>query len=109
MTDAPKTFAARLKQLRMKNGESLQEAANAVGISKPHFWQLEQGEGGNPTRELLERLAKHYKRTVSYLIGDHPESEGEVGALFRDFSELSEAQREQILTLVEMMKKSKGK
>jgi transcriptional regulator with XRE-family HTH domain len=106
MTDAPKTFAARLKQLRMRNGESLQDAATAVGISKPHFWQLEQGEGGNPTRELLERLANHYRRTVSYLVGDHPESEGEVGALFRDFGELTDAQREQILKLVEMMKKS---
>lgn len=106
MTATPQSFAARLKQLRMKKGESLQEAATAVGISKPHFWQLEQGEGGNPTRELLERLAKHYQRTVSYIIGEEPEAQGQVGALFRDLGELSDPQREQILALIEMMKKS---
>lgn len=107
MPEAPKTFAARLKQLRIKKGESLQDAATAVGISKPHFWQLEQGEGGNPTRELLQKLAGHYQQTVSYLVGEHSEDEGQIGALFRDLGELSDAQREQILTLVEMMKKSK--
>lgn len=107
MSDTPATFAARLKQLRMKRGESLQDAATAVGISKPHFWQLEQGEGGNPTRELLQRLANHYQRTVSYLVGESPEKEGEIGALFRDLGELSDQQRQQILVLVDMMKKSK--
>ena len=107
MADTPQTFAARLKQLRIKKGESLQVAATAVGISKPHFWQLEQGEGGNPTRELLERLAKHYQRTVSYIIGEEPESEGQIGALFRDLGQLSEPQRDQILALIEMMKKTK--
>lgn len=107
MSETPATFAARLKQLRIKRGESLQDAATAVGISKPHFWQLEQGEGGNPTRELLQRLAIHYQRTVSYLVGESPEIEGEIGALFRDLGELSDPQRQQILALVELMKKSK--
>lgn len=106
MTDAPTTFAARLKQLRIRKGESLQIAATAVGISKAHFWQLEQGAAENPSRDLLERLAKHYQRTVSYLVGEHPEDQGEIGALFRDFGELSPDQREQILKLVDMMKKS---
>lgn len=106
MTDAPKTFAARLKQLRIQKGESLQEAANAVGISKAHFWQLEQGAAENPSRDLLEKLAKHYQRTVSYLVGEHSEDQGEIGALFRDLGELSPDQRKQILTLVDMMKKS---
>ncbi|MGN6225750.1 helix-turn-helix domain-containing protein [Pseudoxanthomonas sp.] len=106
MSDVPQTFAARLKQLRMKKGESLQQAADAVGISKPHFWQLEQGEGGNPTRELLERLARHYQRTVSYLIGELPEKEGEIGALFRDLGELSDPQREQVMALIQVMKKT---
>lgn len=104
MSSAPQTFAARLKQLRMKKGESLNDAATAVGISKAHFWQLEQG--GNPTRELLEKLAGHYQRTVSYLVGEHPEEEGEIGALFRDFSKLNQDQRDQIMKLVEMMKLS---
>lgn len=106
MSDTPATFAARLKQLRMRKGESLNDAAMAVGISKQHFWQLEQGEGGNPTRELLQRLASHYQRSVSYLVGEHPEQEGQVGALFRDFKGLTDAQRDQILALVDMMKKS---
>lgn len=109
MTGTPASFAARLKQLRIKKGESLQEAANAVGISKPHFWELERGDSRNPTKEVLERIADHYKCTIAYLLGEQTQEEGTIGALFRDVREhLDPHQLAQLQALVDAMKQSKS-
>ena len=106
MPDTPRTFAARLKQLRIKNGESLQKAAESVGISKPHFWELERGASVNPSKDLLERMARHYKQTVAYLVGEHYEEEGKLGALFRDLGDLKPDQQEMIRALIDSMNKT---
>ena len=34
----------RLKELRLKKKLSLQELADAVGVSKAHVWELETGK-----------------------------------------------------------------
>lgn len=107
MADTPVTFAARLKQLRIRKGESLQEAADAVSISKPHFWELEKGSSRNPSAELLQRLAAHYQQTVSYLVGEEPEEAGELGALFRDVRGLDKNELANLRALVDSMKKQK--
>ena len=64
------SFAINLKTLRMRKGESLQQLADAVGVSKPHIWQLERGESKNPSLELLKKLAQHFDTTIAALIED---------------------------------------
>ena len=54
------TLAQRLKELRLKKGDSLQGLADAVGVSKAHVWELETGKSKNPSIELLTKLAKHF-------------------------------------------------
>ena len=107
MADTPVTFAARLKHLRIRKGESLQTAADAVEISKPHFWELEKGSSRNPSADLLQRLASHYKVTVAYLVGEETEDAGMLGAMFRDLRGLSEDQQANIRALIDSMKHSK--
>lgn len=107
MAQPPASFAARLKQLRIKSGESLQTASDAVGISKPHFWELEKGSSKNPSADLLQRLAKHYKVTVAYLVGEETEDAGELGALFRDVRGLDKGELANLRALVDSMKKQK--
>jgi transcriptional regulator with XRE-family HTH domain len=97
------TFAARLKQLRIRKGESLQKAADAIGISKPHFWELEKGESRNPGKELLERMAKHYQVTVAYLLGEEQENDGKLGAMFRDIRGLPDDQQANLRALIDSM------
>jgi transcriptional regulator with XRE-family HTH domain len=104
MLETPATFAARLKQLRIRKGESLQKAADAVAISKPHFWELEKGESRNPSKELMERMAKHYQVTVAYLLGEQSEDEAKMGALFRDLRDLKPDQQANIRALIDSMK-----
>lgn len=64
----------RIKELRTRSGESLQDVATAIGGSKAHVWELESNRSKNPSIELLQKLAAHFKTTVAYLI-DEPESD----------------------------------
>lgn len=109
MAETPVTFAGRLKQLRIKKGESLQKAAEAVSISKPHFWELEKGSSSNPSAELLQRLAVHFNVTVAYLVGEQTEDAGKLGALFRDVRGLDDDQLSNLRALVDSMKKQSDK
>ena len=65
-------LAARLNQLRLRKGESLQEVATAVGVSKAHIWELEKGRADNPSMGLVTRLAEHFGVSVAYMIGEDP-------------------------------------
>jgi transcriptional regulator with XRE-family HTH domain len=68
------TIGDRIKELRLRKRETLQEVADAIGASKAHVWELENNTSKNPSIELLRSLAAHFDTTVSYLI---EESEGE--------------------------------
>lgn len=56
----------------MRKGKSLQEVADAVGVSKPHIWKLEREDDdkANPSLELLEKLAKYFETSIASLIGE---------------------------------------
>lgn len=64
----------RLKELRLKSSQSLQQVADAIGASKAHIWELESNRSKNPSLDLLQRLAGHFSTSVAYLI-DEPEGE----------------------------------
>jgi transcriptional regulator with XRE-family HTH domain len=68
-------IGARLRELRVRNGESLQQVADAVKASKPHIWELETEKSKNPSLELLTALAEHFKVTVSHLLDESSSSD----------------------------------
>jgi transcriptional regulator with XRE-family HTH domain len=104
------TLASRVKALRLRSGKSLQEVADAIGSSKVHMWDIERGASKNPSYELLKKLADFYRVGVGTLVGEDPDAEKDpqMVALYRNLTELSEADRETIAMLVERMKKPKG-
>lgn len=76
----------------MRSGQSLQDVADKVGVSKAHIWELELGKSTNPGVELLKRLAEHFRVTVSYLVGeDEVNKSPEYLQFFREFEGLSAA------------------
>lgn len=94
------SLGARLVELRLKKGKSLQEVADAVEVSKTHVWQMEKGKSENPSIELLRRFADYFSVPLDFLIGtDRATSLDDIEAqqFFRDFKSLSETER-QILT-----------
>jgi len=63
----------RIFSLRQKSGQSLQDVADAVGVSKAHVWELEKGRSKNPSFDLVRKLAGHFGVTVDTLVGDAAE------------------------------------
>lgn len=61
----------RIKELRLRKGDSLQQVADAIGASKAHIWELESNRSKNPSLDLMQKLAGHFRTTVAYLIEEH--------------------------------------
>jgi transcriptional regulator with XRE-family HTH domain len=103
------SLGARLKQLRIKKNQSLQDVADAVGVSKAHIWEIERGTSKNPSMDLLTRLAAHFGVTVAYLVGEQPdEEEAELVALYRDLRDLDEPDRDTIKMIMQRLREKKG-
>jgi transcriptional regulator with XRE-family HTH domain len=103
------SIGARLKQLRMKTGKSLQDVADAVDASKAHIWELERGGTKNPSMDLLTKLASLFSVSVSYLVGEElPADEEGLIVLYRDLKDLDEKDREVVLNLMRRFKEKKG-
>lgn len=101
------SLSSKLKELRIRDGRSLQQMADAIGTSKTHVWDMEQGNSANPTRELLVRLAGYFRISVSDLVGENPNATGEPSelvALYRDLKSLSESDRKTIEAVMRSLK-----
>ena len=106
------SFARTLHDLRIAHRLSLQDVATSVGISKAHVWNLEKGITGNPSMDLVVKLAELFRVRVADLVGENPEGEeepAEVVAMFRDLKKLDDRDRETIRMLMEQMqRRAKG-
>ena len=101
-------IGAKLKQLRIRKGESLQQLADAVGASKPHIWELEAEKTANPSLDLLKKIAEHFNVPVSHLL----EELADLDALIfgREFAGLTEADKKLLWQMAERIagKKTDG-
>ncbi|MEJ6391237.1 helix-turn-helix domain-containing protein [Gymnodinialimonas ulvae] len=98
----------RLFSLRQKSGESLQDVADKVGVSKAHVWELEKGRSRNPSFELVRKLAAHYGVSIDVLTGDAEEpgaGDLQIERVHRGLDELSVRDREIVEQMIEAMKR----
>jgi len=98
-------LAEKLRELRVEKQVSLQAVADAVGVSKPHIWELEKGKVKNPSVDVVTKLATFYSVTLDYLAGTKEKEYVETPTtLFRDIDEssLSESEKEIIQNAIEM-------
>lgn len=98
------SLATRLAKLRRQKRQSLQDVADAVGVSKAHIWEIEKGSADNPSMGLVTRLADHFGVTIAFLVGEDPESkdaEPDLQRMFRQAAQLDENERK---ILDDMMK-----
>jgi transcriptional regulator with XRE-family HTH domain len=100
------SLAAKLKELRRRTGQSLQDVANGVGVSKAHIWELETGKSSNPGLELLRKLAEHFKVTIAFLTDEETGPENAASLqFFRELEgELSEKDWETLRAVAERLK-----
>ena len=90
------SLATRVAKLRREKGQSLQEVADAVEVSKAHIWELEKGRADNPSMGLVTKLADHFGVTVAYLAGEDIESsdaDRQLQRIFRQAQKLDDTER----------------
>ena len=71
------SLAMRLQNLRTAKQQSLREVADAIGASKAHIWELEKGTAKNPSIELVRKLADYFEVSISRLVGESPDEDGD--------------------------------
>jgi transcriptional regulator with XRE-family HTH domain len=87
------SLGARITKLRLKAGQSLQQVADGVGVSKAHIWELEKGRADNPSMGLVTRLADHFGVSIASLVGEDPrasDADPKLSKMFRQASKLEE-------------------
>ena len=106
------SLGRRITELRLKKGESLQQVADAVQVSKAHVWELEKGRTDNPAMALVTRLADHFGVSVSYLVGeqlDAPDADVEISRMFRQAKDLDRDELAILDGLMQSLLKRRGK
>ena len=63
----------KLKEKRIENELTLEEAAKKLGVSKPTLHRYESGVISNIPSDKIESLAKIYNTTPAYLMGREDE------------------------------------
>jgi Zn-dependent peptidase ImmA (M78 family)/transcriptional regulator with XRE-family HTH domain len=94
-------LAGELKKIRLRNRLSLQQVADAVGVSKPHIWEIESGRS-NASLDLVLRLANHFKVSITALLGEKPGAP-ETLVFGREFNSASEDVKRQIIEMAERL------
>jgi transcriptional regulator with XRE-family HTH domain len=88
---------------RERAGLSLSQLAAATGISKAHLVRLEKG-GGNPSLEILARIAEALEVTIADLVGSpkltfSPASDQQVPASLKAFADEVGLSSDEVQTL----------
>lgn len=105
-------IGSKIKELRTRQKISLQQLADAVKASKAHIWDIERGESQNPSLELLKRIADYFKVSISDLVEENPNAEGEpedLIALYRGLKDLSPEDRETVSVLMQRLRDTRRK
>ena len=65
-------LASNLKSLRAKTGQTQEQVAAILNISRPSYSRYETGERA-PDFEILTRMAEHFKVSIDFLLGNKQE------------------------------------
>ena len=91
------TVGRRINELRLARGQSLQDVAGSVGVSKAHIWELEKGRADNPSMALVTRLADHFGVSIRFLVDEEieaPDADEDLARMFRQARELDAHDRQ---------------
>lgn len=96
----------RLRSARETLGLTQEDVASVLGIPRTSVIAMEAGKR-NVTALELRRLARLYRRSVAWVLGEEPEDSGQVNiedeALYRAAAELSAEDREQVLRFAQFL------
>ncbi|MEW2518620.1 helix-turn-helix domain-containing protein [Actinacidiphila alni] len=92
----------RLRTARETLGLTQDDAAGALGVPRTSVGAMEAGQR-NVTALELRRLARLYRRSVQWLLGEEEEEAAVDNALYRATAELSDDDKEQVLRFAQFL------
>jgi transcriptional regulator with XRE-family HTH domain len=103
----PTPLGDKIRSLRQAKELTLDALAKAAEMSKSYLWELETSDDTNPTKDILEKLAKPLEVTAEFLAND-----GQVEAtandfdkaFFRNFRELDEETKRKLNDIMKALK-----
>ncbi|MGH3304229.1 MAG: helix-turn-helix transcriptional regulator [Streptosporangiaceae bacterium] len=97
-----RVVGARLRAGRETLGLTQEDVAGALGIPRTSVIAFEAGRR-NVTALELRRLARLYRRSVEWLLGEDAEPAAMDGALYRATASLSPDDKEQVLRFAQFL------
>ncbi|MGA7437912.1 MAG: helix-turn-helix transcriptional regulator [Luteibacter sp.] len=98
---AANALASRIRESRQARGKSLQEIADALGMSKSHVHQLERGTSANPSFSILRALSGYFGVSIAFLVGESDDEENDEARLLqRWFAEATPRDRGAVMALM---------
>ena len=104
------SLGARIAELRRLRKESLQEVADAVGVTRTHIWELEKGRTSNPSMSVIKGLADHFNVTIASLVGEDinaADADQRLARMFRRAAELDNNERDLLEDMIESFRRRK--
>lgn len=95
-------LGARIKELRKKQGLTLDQLADLTGSSKSYIWELENKDLPRPSAEKLSKVAEKLGVTISYLIGEQDEEDATDAAFYRNFQRLNPDKKKMMRQMIQV-------
>lgn len=95
-------FGARLRQARELLQLTQAQVAEVLGIPRTSLVAIETGQR-KVTGLELRRLARLYRRSVAWLLGEEANADEEAAALYRAAQGLTSEDRDQVLKFAEFL------
>lgn len=101
-----------VRRWREERGWTQVDLAKRSGVSQNHVSAIETGKLANPRADTSEKLARAFGVTIDELYQDtrneRKEAEAPEERMARAFAELSPEEQENVLFLVERIRRSRG-
>jgi transcriptional regulator with XRE-family HTH domain len=101
--DDIQALAHRLRESREYLGLSQEVVADHLGVPRASVSAMEAGKRKVSSMELRD-LARLYRTSVQHLLGEEPDQDPVVGALYRTARNLTHEDREQVLRFAEFLR-----
>ena len=103
-----KILGERIRELRKKNGYTLDQLAKHSKSSKSYIWELENKKPPRPSGEKLALIAEALGVTPDFFLGLDDEVENaEDKAFFRKYQKMDTATKAQIREILEVINKKR--
>ena len=101
----PTPLGERVREVRLKQGLTLEALAEQVGSSKSYMWEIENKDVARPSAEKLHKIAVALDTTAEYLLSADKVTEAEAAdlAFFRKYQNMRPRGKEQLREMLKIL------